>query len=260
MATATLHFSEINGIGTITVQRPDALNALNLQVVTELGELLSQVEKSKTLRCLILTGQGEKAFVAGADIKEIDQLSLADAKTFAQRGQQTFSRIEELHVPVIAAVNGFALGGGLELALACDFIVAAETAKFGLPECTLGIMPGFGGTVRLPRRVGVARAKEISMTGTFISAAEALAMGLVNKVAPAAQLLEASMQLAQTISSRAPRAIAAIKKSVHEGQSLTVDKALELEAQLFADLFKTTDQKEGTRAFIEKRKPVFKGE
>ena len=168
MATyQTLAYDEENGIGTLTVQRPEALNALNATVVNEIGAFFKHIESSTTLRCLILNGAGEKAFVAGADIKEIDQLDEQTAKAFAEHGQFTFTRIEQSHVPVIAAVQGFALGGGLELALACDFIIASEKAKFGLPECNLGIMPGFGGTVRLPRRVGVAKAREIAMTGNF---------------------------------------------------------------------------------------------
>ncbi len=259
MTLATLLFKEENGIGQITVNRPEALNALNAQVLSDLSELLTVAEKSKTLRCLILTGSGEKAFVAGADIKEIDTLSSASANSFAERGQALFTRLETLRVPVIAAVNGFALGGGCELALACDFIIAASNAKFGLPECTLGIMPGFGGTVRLPRRIGPARAREIAMTGGFVSANEAAQMGLANRVVEPAQLLSTCQEIAKTIASRAPLAVGLIKRSIHEGMSLGEGEANALEARLFSELFHTQDQKEGTRAFIEKRKPSFTG-
>jgi enoyl-CoA hydratase len=259
MNYTTLQFSEEAGIGTLTIQRPEALNALNVTVVNELGAFFKSIESSTTLRCLILNGSGEKAFVAGADIKEIDQLDTKTARAFAEHGQFTFARIENCHVPVIAAVQGFALGGGLELALACDFIVASEKAKFGLPECNLGIMPGFGGTVRLPRRVGVAKAREIAMTGNFYSAADGLAMGLVNHVVAPEALMETTRGLALAIAAKAPKAIAAIKRSIYEGESLSQSSALALEANLFGELFGSNDQKEGTKAFIEKRKPVFKG-
>ncbi len=255
----TILYTEEDGIGVATIHRPEALNALNAQVLTDLDALLARLEKNPSLRALILTGAGEKAFVAGADIKEIDTLDAKAALEFARRGQALFSRLESLRAPVIAAVNGFALGGGCELALACDFIYASPNAKFGLPECTLGIMPGFGGTVRLSRRVSPGLARVAAYTGQMYTAQEALQMGLVNKVVDGPQLLDAARDIARTIASRAPHAIAAIKRSINDGRHLSVSDAQELEAKLFADLFHTEDQKEGTRAFIEKRKPSFQG-
>jgi enoyl-CoA hydratase len=257
MQTLTLNVE--NGIALLTINRPDALNALNKAVITDLAQAVNEIEANQSVRCVIVTGSGAKAFVAGADIKEIDQLQEGDAYKFAISGQHLFSRIETLRVPVIAAVNGFALGGGLELAIACDFIIASDDAKFGLPECTLGIMPGYGGTVRLTRRIGSARAKEIAMTGGFYSAQEAVTLGFVNKVVPAAELMTTVQRTAQAIAARAPKAIAAIKESVHQGYDMSLGEALKLEAKLFSQLFGTADQIEGTKAFIEKRKPVFTG-
>ncbi len=248
-----------NGIAVLTINRPDSLNALNKQVIVDLAEAVSSIEADSTIRCVIVTGSGEKAFVAGADIKEIDQLESSDAYRFAITGQHLFSKIETLRMPVIAVVNGFALGGGLELALACDFIVASDDAKFGLPECTLGIMPGYGGTIRLVRRIGSARAKEIAMTGGFYTSAEALNLGVVNKVVPKAELMTVATKLAQTLASRAPKALTAIKESIHQSPDLSLAEAFKLEAKLFSQLFGSNDQKEGTKAFVEKRKPVFTG-
>lgn len=254
-----LNVVEENGIYTVTITRPEAMNALNQTVLKSLDAFLAQIETTPTARAVILTGAGEKAFVAGADIKQFEAMNPSGAKELAHLGQRIFTRIETLDVPVIAAVNGFALGGGLELALACDFIFAAENAKFGLPECTLGLMPGFGGTVRLPRRVGVPKAREMSYTGGMISAAEAHQIGLVNQVYPQAELLSKAMETARLIASRAPLAVAKIKKSIHEGASLTEAQANDLEAGLFGELFASQDKVEGVRAFIEKRKPAFQG-
>lgn len=257
MQTVTLKIE--NQIASVTINRPDALNALNKQVIADLTEAVQQIEKDQTVRCVIVTGSGAKAFVAGADIKEIDQLESADAYKFAMAGQFLFSKIETLRMPVIAAVNGFALGGGLELALACDFIYAADEAKFGLPECTLGIMPGYGGTIRLSRRIGSARAKEVALTGNFYSAQEAFAFGIVNKVVPTAELAASVQKTAQAIVSRAPKALTAIKESIHQNPDLNIQEAFKLEAKNFSNLFGSADQKEGTKAFIEKRKPAFTG-
>ena len=246
----------------VTLNRPEALNALNPATVNAIDLLLRWLEKTdqSKYRAMILTGSGEKAFVAGADIKEFENMNTGDATEFARRGQSIFTRFERLQIPVIAAVNGFALGGGLELALACDFMVASENAKFGLPECTLGIMPGFGGTVRLPRRVGVAKAREMAFTGGMITAQEALTLGLVSRVVPQPELLNTCLEIAKTIAAKAaPQAVGRIKKSIHEGASLTEAQANELEARLFGELFATQDKTEGVRAFIEKRKPAFQG-
>ena len=259
MKLETLHLARKENIAVLTIDRPQAMNALNAQVLRDLQVILEHVEKTLDIRVLILTGAGEKAFVAGADIKEIDQLSADSAFEFARTGQKLFSRLEKLAQPVIAAVNGFALGGGLELALSCDFILASEPAKFGLPECSLGIIPGFGGSVRLPRRIGVGRAREMAYSGGFYSSHEALAMGLANHIYPASELLPAAEKLAGVLASRAPLALAAIKKSMQDGMDLTQPQAFELEAQLFAGCFGSNDQKEGTKAFIEKRKAQFTG-
>jgi enoyl-CoA hydratase len=246
---------------TVTINRPEALNALNQTVLRSLSELLNWVEKQSfnDVRSMIITGQGEKAFVAGADIKEFENLDAKAASQFSSRGQKLFSQIESLKIPVIAAVNGFALGGGLELALACDFIYASENAKFALPECTLGLMPGYGGTVRLLSKVGMAKAKELTFTGSMITAQEALSAGLVNKVVPPAELLKTVRETARVMATRAPMALARIKRSIHESARMTESEAFSLEAELFGELFSTEDRTEGVRAFIDKRKPSFKG-
>lgn len=259
MNLKSLKFEVTDLVGVIKISRPEALNALNKNVLEELSQVIDEVSGNKNLRCLILTGEGEKAFVAGADIKEIDQLGFDSAKSFAECGQKIFRKIETLTIPVIAAVNGFALGGGLELALSCDFIYASESAKLGLPECTLGIMPGFGGTVRLARRVSPGVAKELTLTGQMMTAQEAKDYGLVNKIFPTNSLMEESLKTAKKISSLAPIALASIKKSIDETLVLNIDQAMSVEAKFFGSLFKTEDQKEGTKAFIEKRKPLFKG-
>lgn len=259
MKLETLTFTHKDQIAIITVDRPQAMNALNAQVLNDFHSVLDEIEKLGSFRVVIITGAGEKAFVAGADIKEVDQLNASSAREFALKGQKLFSRIEKLPQPVIAAVNGFALGGGLELALCCDFILSSDKAKFGLPECTLGIIPGFGGTVRLPRRIGVGLAREIAYSGSFYSAQDAFSMGLTNHIYPAADLMAQAEKLAVVIASRAPLALRAIKQSMLEGMDLSQPAAYELEAKLFSDCFGSLDQKEGTKAFIEKRKAQFTG-
>lgn len=261
MSYTTLKLENEGAVWTLTLNRPEALNALNSKVLEELAQAIDEVsEKSfSAARVLILTGAGEKAFVAGADIKEINQLGIDGAETFAERGQAVFRKLENLQIPVIAAVNGFALGGGLELALACDFIYASDNAKFGLPEVTLGLIPGFGGTVRLSRVIGLPRAKEWIFTGNMATAQEALQLGLVNQVLPQAELLPAVKKTAGVIATRGPVAVGSAKRSVMEAWDHDLDSALGVEAAQFATLFRTQDVKEGTQAFIEKRKAQFTG-
>lgn len=242
-----------------TISRPEAMNALNTETLKSISSLIDFVEADHDVRVLILTGAGDKAFVAGADIKGFEAMTAQEANDFARVGQAIFSRLEDLAKPVIAAVNGFALGGGLELALACDMIVASEKAKFGLPECTLGLIPGFGGTVRLPRIVGTGKALELALTGNMLTAVEALAVGLVVKVVSHGEALKASLELAQTMVSRAPFALGFIKKSIHIGRGKSVKEAQEIEAGLFGEVFKTEDKTEGVRAFIERRPAQFRG-
>lgn len=252
-------FEKRETTGLITINQPQALNALSSKVLQELDQVLNRVQEDTALRALVITGQGEKAFVAGADIKEIHSLNETSAREFAQMGQKVFSRLESLPLPVIACVNGFALGGGLELAMACDFIYASEKAKLGLPECTLGLMPGFGGSVRLARKVGPARAMEMTLTGAPLSAQEALSCGLVNRILPGDQLLAACFETAALLAKRAPLALAAIKKTILDTYGVPTEKAMAVEAAAFAKLFLSQDCKEGTEAFLNKRQPQFKG-
>lgn len=249
------------GVWLMTINRPEALNALNSTVLNEMGEVLRQIGEMhyQDARALIITGSGEKAFVAGADIKEIHELDEEKAMIFAQRGQSIFHELTLLKIPVIAAVNGFALGGGCELALGCDFIYASENAKFGLPEVSLGLIPGFGGTVRLARAIGQRRARELTYTGNMITASEAHSMGLVNKVFPQVELITGVLKAVDAILSKAPIALGLAKKSINQAWDMDVEEAQRFEASLFADLFSTEDVKEGTGAFIEKRKAQFKG-
>ncbi len=257
----TIALTDANKVWTLTIQRPESLNALNSQVLKDLSAALDELEKKSfsEFRALIITGSGEKAFVAGADIKEIGSLDIGTARAFAERGQKIFRRFENLKVPVIAAVNGFALGGGLELALSCDYIFASENAKFGLPEVSLGLIPGFGGTVRLSRAVGLPRAKELIFSGRMISSDEALKLGLALKVVPQSELLAACQQSIDGILSKGPVAVSKAKESVMRTFDLEIDQAMQFEADFFSELFKTSDVKEGTTAFVEKRKPQFLG-
>ena len=251
---------ELDGpIAVITIDRPKALNALNRQVLTEFSDAIGQVAANKTTRALIVTGGGEKAFVAGADIAEMAGLSQAESTAFAELGHRVLDSLEGLPIPVIAAVNGFALGGGTELALACDFIYASEKAKFGQPEVVLGVIPGFGGTQRLTRIVGRARAKEIIFTGDMIDAAKAKEIGLALEVLPAAELMAHCKKVAGNIVKRGPLAVAQAKRVIDAGADLPLQDANKLEREGFAKLFGTGDQKEGMAAFIAKRPPDFKG-
>lgn len=251
---------EIDGaVAVMTIARPKALNALNSQVLAEMSQALDQVQANSTLRALIVTGAGEKAFVAGGDIAEMSAYHPAQALFFAQVGHRVMAALEALAIPTIAAVNGFALGGGLELALACDLIYASDKAKLGLPEVTLAVIPGFGGTQRLTRQVGRARAKELIFTGDMIDAAKAKEIGLVLDVIPAAELMAHCKKVAGTIAKRGPIAVAQAKRVIESGADLPLKDANELERQAFALLFGTTDQKEGMKAFVEKRPADFKG-
>lgn len=243
----------------ITIDRPKALNALNQQVLGELEQAIKQVAANLELRALIVTGGGEKAFVAGADIAEMAGFTTAQARAFGELGHRVLDSLEALPIPVIAAVNGFALGGGTELALACDFIYASEKAKFGLPEVTLAVIPGFGGTQRLPRLVGRARAKEIIFTGDMFDAAKAKEIGLALDVLPADQLLPHCKKIAATIAKRGPLAVAQAKRVVDVGTALELHAGNALEREGFARLFGTEDQQEGMAAFVAKRPAEFKG-
>lgn len=244
---------------TITLNRADKLNALNEELLTELGRALRDLMRDASVRCAILTGAGEKAFAAGADIAAMSEMTAVQAKLFAELGHRVGHALEATHFPVIAAVNGFALGGGCELALACDFIYASDRARLGQPEVSLGILPGFGGTQLLARRVGAARARELCMTGDIVSAEDALRVGLVNAVVPHAELLPRVRDVAKKIASKGPLAVAGIKRVVVRGADVPLATANELEATAFAALFGTHDQREGMRAFLEKRTPKFEG-
>jgi enoyl-CoA hydratase len=246
-------------IATIVLNRPDKLNALNEALLGELCDALAELDRDASVGAAVLTGAGQKAFAAGADIGAMSRLSTMEAKAFAELGQAVGARIEEAHFPVIGAVNGFALGGGCEIALACDFLYASDTARFGQPEVSLGIVPGFGGTQRLARRVGIARAREICMTGDMIGAEEALRIGLVNAVVPQAELMGRARAAATKIASRGPLAVMQCKRAILRGEGLPLAGACELESQAFAVLFGTADQREGMAAFLEKRTAKFEG-
>ena len=249
----------IGGIAVVTIQRPTALNALNLATLGELDTAFAAISSDTSVRVVIVTGGGAKAFVAGADITEMQNMSPAEARAFAKFGQRVFACLEQLPQPAIAAVNGFALGGGCELAMACDIRIAAENAKFGQPEVGLGITPGFGGTQRLPRLIGDGRAKELLFTADVIDATEALRIGLVNKVVPVGQALEAATAMAKKIMTRSPVAIGYCKTAVREGQNGSFDSAVAYEAEVFGLCFADGEQREGMSAFVEKRTPVFAG-
>jgi enoyl-CoA hydratase len=259
MAFEHIIFNAQDGIVTITFNRPKALNALNRALLTELNQALSEIEKDESARVLVLTGSGDKAFVAGADINELAACNTLQAKRFAKLGQQTISRLQALDIPVIAAVNGFALGGGSEIALACDFIYAADTANFGLPEITLGLIPGFGGTQRLPRLLGANRAKELIFTGQMVPAADALAMGWVNTVCPADELMSSVNKIAANLAAKGRVALRAAKQAINNGLNSDLATGLNLELDAFAICMASVDAKEGTTAFLEKRKAEFTG-
>lgn len=240
-------------VGVITINRPKALNALNSEVLKELNATLDVVDLENT-RALVLTGAGEKSFVAGADIAEMSTLTKAEGEAFGKIGNDVFRKIETFPIPVIAAVNGFALGGGCEIAMSCDIRLCSDTAIFGQPEVGLGITPGFGGTQRLARLIPVGKVKEIIYGAVNIKADEAYRLGLVNSVYPLEELLPAAKKLAAKIAKNAPIAVRACKQAINEGLDLDMDQAIVLEEKLFGSCFETEDQREGMQAFLEKRK------
>lgn len=252
-------YNEEGGIGWLTISRSEVLNALNQDVLNELGSIINKLKGSESLRVLVITGDGKRAFVAGADIESMNSMAAKDALDFASLGHSVFNKIDQFPKPVIAAVNGFALGGGCELALACDFIIASENAKFGQPEVKLGVIPGFGGTQRLGREIGMRRAKELIYSGRIIDAIEAFRIGLVNKVVSIDSLQSEVNAIANEISSQGPFAVSISKKVINEGMNVDLNSALLIERQSFALCFDTKDQKEGCCAFVEKRKPNFTG-
>ena len=252
----TIRYEKNGNLAIAAINRPEALNALNGTVLQELSQVVAEVENDSEVRAFILTGEG-RAFVAGADIGEQNALDVASARKFSQFGSSIFRRIEKLEIPTIAAVNGFCLGGGCELAMSFDIILASEKAKFGQPEVGLGITPGFSGTQRLPRRVGVAKAKELLFSGKMISAAEAEKIGLVNAVYPAEELMNATLEMAKSFTKNAPVAIKYVKASVDRGMQMDIDGGIALENELYAMCFATEDCKEGLTAFLEKRPATF---
>lgn len=241
-------------LAIVTINRPKALNALNSETLKDLDLVLENLESDKNIYCVVLTGAGEKAFVAGADISEMKDLSEEEGKEFGLLGNKVFRRLEKLDKPVIAAISGFALGGGCELAMACDIRIASERARFAQPEAGLGITPGFGGTQRLPRLVGMGMAKQLIYTADIINAEEALRIGLVNKVVEVESLMDEAKALANKIAANAPVAVMLSKAAINRGMQCDIDTALSYESEVFGECFSTEDQTEGMTAFVEKRK------
>ncbi len=255
----TLMYEKKENTGLLTINRPEKMNALSQELTAELSLLLDEIENDAELRVIVITGAGDKAFMAGADINELVDRDARLGRRVSRERQEIFSRIENLHVPVIAAVNGYALGAGLELALACSIRICSEKAQFGAPEVKLGIIPGDGGTQRLPRLIGLGRAMEMIITGDFIDAQEAYRIGLVNKVFPLDKLMEKAMELAQKIALRPPLAVRYAKEAVNRSQEGDTASGFALESYLHALSCTTEDKKEGVSAFLEKRKGKFKG-
>ena len=246
--------TEVQGaVEVITIDRPKALNALNPEVLADLKAAFEAVDQ-ETVRCIVLTGEGDKSFVAGADIGSMSTMTKAEGEAFGKLGNDVFLMIEHFPIPVIAAVNGFALGGGNELAMSCDIRICSDNAVFGQPEVGLGITPGFGGTQRLARLVGMGMAKQLIYTAKNIKADEALRIGLVNAVYPLEELMPAAEKMAETIAKNAPIAVRACKKAINDGMQVDIDRAVAIEEGLFGSCFETADQKEGMGAFLEKRK------
>jgi enoyl-CoA hydratase len=246
-------------VALVTIDRPAQLNALSSQVLSELLVVIGELDHTGDVRAVVLTGAGDKAFVAGADIAEMATLSPGEARGLAELGGAVGDAIERSHKPWIAAVNGFALGGGCELAMACDVVYASQKAKFGQPEVKLGVVPGFGGTQRLTRRVGVGKAKELCLTGDAVAADEALRIGLCEAVLAPEELIAKALDVAARMAKNGPLAVAEAKRLIHVGQSIALEAACELERVAFAGLFATEDQREGMAAFVAKRAPTWKG-
>jgi enoyl-CoA hydratase len=259
MTFETLLVERDGAVAVVTINRPKVLNALNTQTINELEQVMRELQRDENVRALVLTGAGEKSFVAGADINELAVLSPAEGQQHGRRGQFVFDLIENLGKPVVAAINGFALGGGCELAMACTIRVASDTARLGQPEINLGIIPGYAGSQRLPRLVGKGRALEILLTGDMVPAARAYEIGLINKVVPAAELLAEARKLASALAAKAPIATRYILEAVNHGMEVPLADAQFLEGTLFGLVASTEDMKEGTKAFLEKRQPAWRG-
>lgn len=257
MSFSTIIFDKKENFAVITLNRPDKLNALNNQLFTELDEAITQIELDDSIKAVVLTGTGEKAFAAGADIKELNQSDKNSGKLFSEKGSKVMQRLESLKVPVIAAVNGFALGGGCELAMSCHIRFASENAKFGQPEVNLGILPGYGGTQRMPRLVGIAKATELIISGNIIGAEEAKSIGLVNQVYPLQDLMEKTFEFVNLVLSKGSIAVSASIDAIYQSQNLSLSDGLAYESKLFGEVCGTEDFKEGTLAFLEKRQANF---
>ena len=259
MAYENVLFVVEDGVAVLTFNRPTVLNAVNAKTIAEVADVVGKIEGDPSVRALVLTGAGEKAFVAGADIAAMSAMSPVEARRFAEFAHATLARLEALPIVTIAAVNGFALGGGCEIAMACDLVYAGEKAKFGQPEVSLGLIPGWGGTQRLTRRVGIGRALEMDLTGDMVDAAKAKEIGLALEVLPQAELLEFAKKQAKKIATKGPIAVAMAKRCIRQGADADLRVGCELEQQSFAALFGTEDMREGTKAFLEKRPAKFTG-
>ena len=255
----TIKIENLDGVGVLKISRVSAMNALTTQVLSEMGSALEQLSTDDSVKAVIITGDGEKAFVAGADIKEMQNHSAEEALVMAEAGQKLFNSIENFKKPTVACVNGFALGGGLELALSCDFIFASEKTKWGLPEVSLGLIPGYGGTQRLSRSIGINNARLVTMSAQLYNAQEAKEWGLFSKTFPPEELMAETLKVMQGVAERAPLAVYYAKRSIKDGFYASCEDGYAIEANLFSETFKTEDHNEGINAFIEKRKPIFTG-
>ena len=259
MEYKNIRFEKEGAVAIVTIDRPKVLNALNNEIISELHDCFDNIAVDNSILCVIITGGGEKAFVAGADIGELATLDILGGRALCDRGQELMSKIENLPQPVIAAINGFALGGGCELAMACTIRLASDNARLGQPEVNLGIIPGYGGTQRLSRLVGRGKAAQMILTGDFVTAAEAHRVGLVEDVYPQAELMAKAKEMAQKIASKGPLAVRYAKQAINLGLDVDLDSGCRHEASLFAAICGTEDKNEGTKAFLEKRKAEFKG-